>query len=227
MKLHGAPLSPYFEKVRLTLVLKGRENALDYPGVPGNALGTSELAAANPTARIPFLEFDDGTILPESQVICDFFERLYPHPPLRPADPRMAAHVDLLCRLVDIYVFQEAVELARLVAKVKPFTPDYYETCEAAFEKGLSELEAFFAPGTRAVGDGWTLADCTLLPLAFFRAVLFAGARKDLFAATPKLVAYFGTVQETDLGENCFHAMMASLMALRERDKARGEDWAQ
>ena len=42
----------------------------------------SEVGVAQPAARLPVLELDDGTILTESVAICRYFEEIQPEPAL-------------------------------------------------------------------------------------------------------------------------------------------------
>jgi glutathione S-transferase len=48
-----------------------------------------------PAGRVPVLD-DDGWLLPESAVICEYLEDRHPEPPLLPADPGERAAVRLL-----------------------------------------------------------------------------------------------------------------------------------
>jgi maleylpyruvate isomerase len=49
--------------------------------------------AKNPTALIPILETDDGTLLLQSLAIIEWLEETYPTPPLLPAEPFARAKV--------------------------------------------------------------------------------------------------------------------------------------
>ena len=41
----------------------------------------------NPAGKVPVLEEEEGWVLPESAVICEYLNERYPEPPLWPADP--------------------------------------------------------------------------------------------------------------------------------------------
>lgn len=75
---------PYCARVRIVLAEKGLPAEL----VPIDLENRPEwLYAWNPPdARVPVLE-DDGWVLPESAVICEYLEERFPEPPLLPADP--------------------------------------------------------------------------------------------------------------------------------------------
>lgn len=83
MKLYYSPMSPYVRKVRavaITLGLAGRvDEVLQDPRDPSGAY-----RAKNPLARIPALETDDGEILFDSPVICEYLAHLAPEPAVYP-----------------------------------------------------------------------------------------------------------------------------------------------
>ncbi|MGB3634666.1 MAG: glutathione S-transferase family protein [Rubrobacteraceae bacterium] len=70
MRLHSAPKSGNSYKVRLLLGLLGTECELVDYDTKGGATHTPEyLENVNPDGKIPVLELDDGTMLPESSAI--------------------------------------------------------------------------------------------------------------------------------------------------------------
>lgn len=75
---------PYCARVRIVLAEKGIPAELvpiDLEQRP------AWLLAQNPPhGRVPVLE-DDGWVLPESSVICEYLDERFPEPPLLPADP--------------------------------------------------------------------------------------------------------------------------------------------
>ena len=82
--LHGGTPSPFMRKVRVALLEKGLafENKDLVPFTK-----TPELLAMHPLGKIPVLEHD-GTIIPDSSVICAYLERIHPEPRLYPEDPK-------------------------------------------------------------------------------------------------------------------------------------------
>lgn len=76
MKLYNSNLSPYTARVRLLINVKKLNIELaDPPGFRTEAFRT-----INPIGKIPALELDDGAVLPESEVICEYLEDMYPTP---------------------------------------------------------------------------------------------------------------------------------------------------
>jgi glutathione S-transferase len=84
MIVHGARPSPFVRKVLVTLEEKGLPyEQIELVPIPK----TPELLAMHPLGKIPVLELDDGTFMPDSSVICLYLERVAPSPSLYPVDP--------------------------------------------------------------------------------------------------------------------------------------------
>jgi glutathione S-transferase len=76
MKLYYSPTSPYVRKVSVIALETGLEANLEK--VPTNvAAPDAALAAANPLAKVPALITDDGLILFDSPVICEYLDSLH------------------------------------------------------------------------------------------------------------------------------------------------------
>ena len=73
MKLYNLDHSPYATRVRMQIHKKGLEIAIE---PPPDALGTPEFLARFPMGKIPVLELDDGSQLPDSWVIMDYLEEV-------------------------------------------------------------------------------------------------------------------------------------------------------
>ena len=87
MKLHWSPRSPFVRKVmivaheaglvdRLTLVRTVAASTKPHP----------QLMRDNPLSKIPTLVLDDGTVLYDSPVICEYVDRMHAGPKLFPPD---------------------------------------------------------------------------------------------------------------------------------------------
>lgn len=82
IKLIGSYLSPYVRKVLVCLELKELEYEID-PMPP--FLGNDAFARISPLRRVPVL-IDDGLVLNDSSVICQYLEDKYPTPAIFPHD---------------------------------------------------------------------------------------------------------------------------------------------
>ena len=154
MKLYQAYWSPFPTRVRLVIYAKGLDVEIVDPDnfmEPGADRDAYE--KINPVMRIPTLVLDDGTALPESEIICEYLEDAFPEPSLRPKDPADLARVRLLSRLSDIYVVMAMVPLFALSAqRRKDRDRAKLERAMAALTEALGFLEPWqlfgFVPGS-------------------------------------------------------------------------------
>ena len=82
MRLHSAPKSGNSYKVRLLLGLLGTEcELIDYDTKGGETHSPEFLKDVNPDGKVPVLELDDGTMLPESGAILLYLAEGTPYLP--------------------------------------------------------------------------------------------------------------------------------------------------
>ena len=84
MDLWYAPTSPFARKVRIAAAELGFTDRLALIRV--DPWSDGRLRAINPLAKVPTLVLDDGGILFESAVICDYLDAMAPQRRLFPAD---------------------------------------------------------------------------------------------------------------------------------------------
>ena len=96
--LYDAPRCPYCARVRLVLAEKRVAFDLVTVDLDNRPDWIRELNP--PSGRVPVLD-EDGLVLPESVVICEFLEERYPEPALLPADPGARAAARLLIERFD------------------------------------------------------------------------------------------------------------------------------
>lgn len=82
--LYHLPLSPFSRKVRLVLAEKRLPFELQVEKVWERREGYLEL---NPANTVPTLVEENGLVIPDSGVICEYLEETYPEPSLLGADP--------------------------------------------------------------------------------------------------------------------------------------------
>src|SRR5580698_4846818 len=92
MKLHWSPRSPFVRKVMIAAHERGVAARLDcVRTVAATSKPHAELMKDNPLSKIPTLVLDDGTVIYDSPVICEYFDalgELEDAPKLFPADPK-------------------------------------------------------------------------------------------------------------------------------------------
>src|SRR5437016_14600417 len=75
-----------------------------------------------PIGRVPVLNID-GDVMPESEVIAEYLEEVYPEPSLLGTTPRETAQIRTLARLGDIYIMNNTFMLSRLTGALGRQTP--------------------------------------------------------------------------------------------------------
>ena len=89
MKLHWSPRSPFVRKVMIVAHEVGVADKLQcVRTVAAMMKPHPELMLDNPLSKIPTLVLDDGTVLYDSAVICEFFDGLHSGPKLFPVSAR-------------------------------------------------------------------------------------------------------------------------------------------
>lgn len=163
MKLFNANLSPFAARCRIQIYAK--ELPVEIAAPPAG-LHSDAYRALNPIGKVPSLEVG-GSVIPESEVICEYLEDAFPTPPLRPADPLDRARVRLLSRFTDLYLVPP---LSALFGQMNPKTRDAKLVEEKLGELRLrfDQLETLCVAGPFAAGPELTLADCALAPFLFF-----------------------------------------------------------
>jgi glutathione S-transferase len=86
MTLHWSPRSPYVRKVMVAAHEMGLADRLNcVRTVVGGTTPHLELMQENPLGKIPTLVLEDGTILFDSPVVCEYLDTLHAGPKLYPA----------------------------------------------------------------------------------------------------------------------------------------------
>lgn len=126
---------------------------------------TPEFSKRNPMQRVPLLELDDGTFLPESLAIIEYLEELWPEPAMIGKTPAERAAVRALERSIDHDIlYGSAVIVHSTNSPVGyPANPGAVTWSESWMRTPLAALNDRLSDGrTFVAGDNPTIADCTL-----------------------------------------------------------------
>ncbi len=89
MKLHWSPRSPFVRKVMIVAHERGLAGRITcVRTVAAMTKPHAELMKDNPLSKIPTLVLDDGTVLYNSPVICEYLDALDGTPKLFPREPK-------------------------------------------------------------------------------------------------------------------------------------------
>ncbi len=154
--LCGFALSNYYNKVKLALLEKGVAFSEEEVRT---GLGSDDVLAASPLAKIPFIRTEHGTLC-ESQAILEYIDALHPTPPLLPADPFAAAKVRELVTFVELHLELVARELYPKAFFGGSISEGNAARVRVALAKNIAGFKrlARFAP--YLAGDTFTQADC-------------------------------------------------------------------
>jgi glutathione S-transferase len=90
MKLHWSPRSPFVRKVMIVAHERGLvERIACVRTVAARSKPHAELMKDNPLSKIPTLMLDDGTVIYDSPVICEYLDALDRAPKLFPCEPKV------------------------------------------------------------------------------------------------------------------------------------------
>lgn len=206
MKLYTQRVAPNPTKVELYLAEKAAMGcAIPLERVMVNLMKGEQrspsITALNGLQRVPFLELDDGTIVPESLAIIDYFEECWPDAPMIGTTPEERARVRALERSIDMDILYAVAMIVHASVSPVGYPPnrgvvswftEFMKTPLAVLDRTLSDGRSFVA------GERPTIADCSLAAALQF--------------------ARFGKLQLTD-----GHAHIAAWDArYRARDVAKG-----
>ncbi|XDD49003.1 glutathione S-transferase family protein [Leptospira sp. WS92.C1] len=157
IKLHGASISNYVNKVKLGILEKG----LEYEQIRVAPSQEEEFLKISPMGKIPVLEID-GRFVFESTAILEFLDDFYPETPrLIPNDPWEAARIREITTLIENYLDIPARRIYLLSSRGKDVPPGLAEEIHPILTKGVKALQRVVRFSPYIAGDRFTLADCS------------------------------------------------------------------
>ncbi|HEY2356942.1 MAG TPA: glutathione S-transferase family protein [Phenylobacterium sp.] len=194
MKLYSGDLSPYSARVRMQIYAKGiTDITLERPA----DFGLPQFRERNPIGRIPVLDID-GDLMPESEVIAEYLEEVYPEPSLLGATPRESAHIRTLARIGDVYLMNNMFMLSgQTYAATR--NQGVIDLLAGQVVRNLKALDRMIGTDGFACCGRVTLADCALTPGLFLvENVLPAAGVENPIPANSKVASYWAAIQQQD-----------------------------
>jgi len=167
VKIYDFVGAPNPKKLRVYLAEKGIKVPVESVNIMSGENRTPEFLKKNPAGGLPVLELDDGSYLPESLAIMEYFEEQHPNPPMIGTTPIERARVRAVERLAELGVLGR---VAVIFQNTSPFMAGRVKQSAEAAENARTQLAASlkildekigkqpFVAGPRP-----TIADCTLL----------------------------------------------------------------
>ena len=190
MKLRFSPTSPYVRKVLVSAIELGLAERIEK--VPANPWDPDDtLPTVNPLGKVPALTTDDGLVLFDSVVICEYLDSHHDGRPLFPREPEERWRTLRLHALADGILdaaVTRLIEGARRPAEYR--WPEWDARQKAKIDRALDSLEGEAASLDGPLDIGEVALGCALGYLDF----RFAG--EDWRSAHPKLAGWYEAFAE-------------------------------
>ena len=191
MKLYSGDLSPYSARVRMQIYAKG---ITDIPFERPANFGMPAFREENPIGRIPVLDID-GDLMPESEVIAEYLEEIYPEPPMLGSTPRETAHIRTLARIGDGYLMNNMFMLSPQ-SRAKTRNDGIVELLGGQVVRNIKALDRMIGTDGFACCGRLTMADCALVPALFLiEYVLPSVGVENPIPKAAKVAAYWAAIQ--------------------------------
>lgn len=177
------------------------EKGLDIPKVQVDLVGGENRQSAygqvNPTGTMPALELDDGTVLAEITVLCEYLEDLHPTPPLIGETAEQRAETRMWVRRIDLGICENMANGFRYGEGLGLFKdrmrclPEASAGLKAKAQDTLTWLDGLIAGKSWIAGDRFTLADIMLYCFLAFG----AGVGQPMNPDNKNIAAWFERVK--------------------------------
>ena len=191
MQLHNS-IGPNPRVVRMFMKEKGIEMPLVKVDIMGGENRREPYLKVNPSGQCPALELDDGTVLAEVTVICEYLDEVNKGTPSLIGDtPAERAATRMWTRRVDLNIVEPALNGFRFAEGLKMFQnrvhciPQAADDLKATAREKLAWLEGQMAGKHYIAGSKVSLADIFLFPMLDFLKTVGQGidpAHKNLNA---------------------------------------------
>jgi glutathione S-transferase len=194
MKLYSGDLSPYSARVRMQIYAKGiTDITIERPP----HFGTPKFREEFPIGRIPVLDID-GDMMPESEVIAEYLEEVYPEPSMLGATPRETAHIRTVARIGDIYIMNNMFMLSPQ-SRAATRNQGIVDLLGGQVVRNIKALDKIIGKDGFACCGRITMADCALVPGLFLvENVLPSVGLDDPIPKYANVAAYWAAIQTNE-----------------------------
>ena len=196
MKLYNS-IGPNPQVVRTFMAERGISLPLEDIDIMSGDNRQSEYLGINPAGQLPALELDDGTLLTEITVICEYLDESQPGARLMGNTPEERAEVRRWTRWADLNVCEPLVNGFRSAEGLPLFEhrmrclPEAADGLKACAQDKLEWLDAQMGAREFLAGDRFTLADILLSSFLAFGEQVGQPINRDL----KKVSAWFDRCQ--------------------------------
>jgi glutathione S-transferase/RNA polymerase-associated protein len=210
LKLYEHPLSPYAQKVKISLYEKQIPFESTLPNLFG---GDEEFARTNPRLEVPSLVDGDVKVF-DSTIILEYLEDKWPTPPMLPKDPAERARVRMVEELCDTYY--EAINWA--LAEIRFFGRASGELAERLYERARAQIAGVHARLERDLGERpwFTGGDFGWGDLSVFPYVNGSAGFGYVPPAGSRLAEWYRRAGERESVRRCVDAAVAAMAGFEQ-----------
>jgi len=185
MKLYNS-MGPNPQVVRTFMAERGITLPLEEVDIMAGANRQSDYLSVNPAGQLPALELDDGTILTEITVICEYLDESQPGDPLMGRSSEDRAQIRSWTRWADLNVCEPLANGFRYSEGLPLFQdrmrciPDAADGLKACVQDKLSWLDGQLQDRDYLAGDQFSLADILLSSFIAFGEQVGQPLNRDL-----------------------------------------------
>lgn len=154
MTLYSGALDIHSHRVRIVLAEKGV--AVDVINTDSNDK-LEDLLELNPYGNSPTL-VDRDLVLYDANIIMEYLDERFPHPPLMPVYPVARAKTRLMIYRID-------KEWSELVRQIESGKADEVQIASKELKSYLVKLAPVFANSAFFLNEDFTLVDCCIAPI--------------------------------------------------------------
>lgn len=154
MTLYSSSQDIYSHRVRIVLAEKGV--AVDVVNTDANEK-LEDLLELNPYGNAPTL-VDRDLVLYDANIIMEYLDERFPHPPLMPVYPVARAKTRLMIYRIDR-------EWGELVRQIESGKPEVAQAASKELKNYLVKLAPVFGNSAFFLNEEFTLVDCCIAPI--------------------------------------------------------------
>lgn len=209
IKLHGIPVSNYYNMAKLAMMEKG----IEFEEVDNPASQEAGYKKKSPMGKMPFIETDAGC-LAETSAILDYFEAIKPSPALYPADAFAKAKTQEIMRITEHYIELAGRRHYGHLFYKGPQSEAAVEEVRPVIENGLAALKQLCSFGPFLTGSDFTYADIVAHnTFGYANMVTQAIYQWDIVAEVPGLGDALQAIAARDTTKKCDADQQISLKA--------------
>ena len=185
MKLYNS-VGPNPQVVRTFMAERGISVPLEDVDIMGGANRQTDYLKVNPAGQLPALQLDDGSILTEITVICEYLDETHPGEPLMGKSAEERAQIRSWTRWADLNVCEPLANGFRYSEGLPLFqdrmrcVPEAAPGLKACAQDKLEWLDGQLAGRDFLAGDKFTLADILLSAFLAFGEQVGQPLNRDL-----------------------------------------------